>query len=445
MARLSPNSSLTLTVLRGPGGTGNSEGDSEIVLNTGLGYFELHGAGEPGQGGIRIKFGDSVVTAEGFTVLRINLDNPPGELAVFSGNAHMERGSAVGVEVHGGESAVLNIADPSRYDLSESIEPDSWDTWNSDRDQMLAAEGSSKTGATQGYADSDNPAWNDLDANGDWYNVPGQGNIWSPYDASDSGFDPYGSGYWMWTPQFGDVWVSGYSWGYLPFQCGNWNFYDHFGWGWAPGMGGCRPWWGTGYYGPNIGLIPGGYRPPIRPRRHEPIGSGGSGRVHPMLAVNRQPSGGIGGLPLRNRTGTVVIAGHTVQAIRPMSPRPQYARSVSGVVNRTVVTTAGGARTVTVTGPSYGTSRAGFPAGGYAPRPMSSGSSQRAPTPTSIGSSQRASTPGRPASGGYSGGGSSAGHSSGGGGGASGGGAARSGGGGGGGAAHSGGGGGSHR
>ena len=37
MARLSPNSSLTLTVLRGPGGTGNSEGDSEIVLNTGLG------------------------------------------------------------------------------------------------------------------------------------------------------------------------------------------------------------------------------------------------------------------------------------------------------------------------------------------------------------------------------------------------------------------------
>src|SRR5580692_10204774 len=38
--RLSPNSSLTLTVLRGQGGVV----DSEITLNSGLGYFELHGA-----------------------------------------------------------------------------------------------------------------------------------------------------------------------------------------------------------------------------------------------------------------------------------------------------------------------------------------------------------------------------------------------------------------
>jgi hypothetical protein len=433
VARLSPNSSLTLTVLRGQGGVG----DTEIVLNTGLGYFELHGAGsagqpgQPGQSGIRIRFGDSVVTAGGFTVLRINLDNPPGELAVFSGNAHMERGSALAVDLHGGESVALNGADPSHYDLSESIEPDSWDTWNSDRDQVLAAEGSSRTAATQGFADSANPAWNDLDANGNWYNVPGQGNIWSPYDASDAGFDPYGNGYWMWTPQFGDVWVSGYSWGYLPFQCGNWNFYDNFGWGWAPGMGGCAPWWGGGYYGLNIGLIPGGYRPP-----HRPINPGRPGRPHPLLAVNRQPSGGIGGQPLRGRTGTAVIAGHTVQAFRPLSPRPQYERSASGFVNRTVVTTAGGARTVTVTGPSYGISRAGSSVNSYGARPSGGSGS----------GSQHASAPSRPAPGG---GGSSASHSSGGGGGFSGGGGAAhsSGGGGfsgGGGATHSGGGGSHH-
>ena len=40
VARLSPNSSLTLTVLRGQGGVG----DAEIVLETGLGYFEVQGA-----------------------------------------------------------------------------------------------------------------------------------------------------------------------------------------------------------------------------------------------------------------------------------------------------------------------------------------------------------------------------------------------------------------
>jgi hypothetical protein len=429
VARLSPNSSLTLTALRGQGGGG----DTEIALETGLGYFELRGGGPAGQGGIRITFGDSVVTAGGFTVLRINLDNPPGELAVFSGNAHMERGSATAVDLHGGESVVLSGADPSHYDLAESIEPDSWDAWNSDRDQMLAAENSSRTAATQGFADSSNPAWSDLDANGDWYNVPGQGNVWSPYDASDAGFDPFGSGYWMWTPQYGYGWVSGYSWGYLPYQCGNWNFYDGFGWGWAPGMGRCAPWWGAGFYGPNIGLMPGGYHAPIRPRR-PPIGRGGPGGPHPMLAVNRQPSGGVGGLPLRNRAGAVVIAGHTVQAFRPLSPRPQYDRSVSPQYDRSVspqydrsVTGnmnrpgagAPGSRPGTVTVPSYAPGRSGSASGGYAPRPTSSGS-QRAPAP-----------PSHPASSGYSGGAPSASHSSGGGGGA-----AHSGGGGGGGGSH---------
>ena len=132
-------------------------GDAEIVLETGLGYFEVQGAGQagqPGQGGsIRIRFGDSVVTAGGFSVFRINLDNPPGELAVFSGNAHLERGSGLAVDLHGGESLALNGADATKYELNESIEPDSWDTWNSDRDQMLTSEASSKTGATKGFAD----------------------------------------------------------------------------------------------------------------------------------------------------------------------------------------------------------------------------------------------------------------------------------------------------
>ncbi len=407
VARLSPNSSLTLTVLREQRGAG----DTEVTLNTGLGYFELRGGGQTGQGGIRIRFGDAVVTASGFTVLRINLDNPPGELAVFSGNAHLEGSSALAVDLHGGESVVLNGADAGRYDLSESIEPDSWDTWNSDRDQMLAAEGSTRTAVTQGFADSANPAWNDLDANGNWYNVPGQGNIWSPYDASDAGFDPYGNGYWMSTPQFGNVWISGYSWGYLPFQCGMWNFYDDFGWGWSPGTGGCSPWWGAGIYGLNLGMIPGGYRPPTRPHRPvDPVGP--PGRVHTLLAVNRRPLSVVGSLPLRDRSGAAVIAGHAVQAFRPLSPRPQYEHSASGFV-----TTAGGSRPVTVTGPNYGAGRVGYAVNSNGARTAGS-------------SGQHAAPPSRPASGGYSGGAPPANRSSAGGGGFSGGSAARSGGGG---------------
>ena len=335
VARLSPNSSFALNVLRGT----DAAGDAEITLKYGLGYFELQGATEGGA--IRVRFGDSQVTAAGATLVRINMDNPPGELAVFSGSAHLARGnpdrsSSESLDLHGGESVALSSAFPDQDNISESIEPDSWDTWNSDRDEALTAQEAMRTDAASSVGENNNPARNDLDANGSWYNVPGQGEIWSPNEASDSSFDPYGNGNWMWTPGYGYIFVSGYPWGYMPFACGNWNYYNSFGWGWAPGAGGCSGWWVGGIYGgPNIGAGFGGYRPPIRPRwPRNPIRRTGVGGgplplegAHPMIAVNRKFPSGATSLPARDRTTMVTIAGHSVQALRPLSPRPQYSRS----------------------------------------------------------------------------------------------------------------------
>jgi len=359
VARLSPNSSLTLSVLRGAG----SNGEAQISIESGLGYFELQGGGIAGT--IKVGFGDSVATATGFTVMRINLDTPPGELAVFSGNAHLERGSAVSVDMHGGESLALSANDVSRYTLNETIEPDSWDSWNSDRDQVLTSEAATATGATKNYAESSNPAWNDLDANGNWYNVPGQGNIWSPYAASNAGWDPYGNGNWGYIPGYGYSWISGNPWGYLPYQCGMWNWYDSFGWGWAPGIGGCNPWWfGGAYYGPNIGTGYGGYRPPLRP--HPPRRPFGGGRG--LIAVSRHTVGPVATLPSRDKTSVVNIAGYTVQPMHELSPRPIYDHSASGFVNRTVlangtvITNAGGVPqtgNMRSAGPTFGANRAG--------------------------------------------------------------------------------------
>jgi FecR protein len=413
VARLSPNSALTLTVLRGQGGSS----DVEITLDSGLGYFELQGAGQAGT--IQIRFGDAVVTAGGFAVLRINLDNAPGELAVFSGNAHLEHGAAVTADLHGGESVALNGADPARYIINENIEPDSWDTWNSDRDQVLSAEASAKTGATNGYPDSGNPAWNDLDANGNWYNVPGQGNVWSPYDAGNAGFDPYGNGNWVWTPGYGYAWASDYSWGFLPYQCGLWNYYDAFGWGWAPGLGGCSPWWGGGFFAPNIGVGFGGYRPPFppRPRPHGPTPMprvGGATALNPVIAVDRHPSGGNAVLPPRSSATPVKIAGYSVQALRPLSPRPQYNRTATAFVNRAAYPGASpAAGQSAVGGPSFPNSRPGVPANSSTPRPSGASSSAHAtvprPAPPNAGSYHP------PSGGGFSGGGGAS-HSSGGGG-----------------------------
>jgi hypothetical protein len=413
VVRLSPNSSLTLSALRGQG----SSAEADVALESGLAYFELQGAGQAGT--INVKFADATVTGSGVTVLRVSLDNAPGELAVFSGNAHLERGSALSLDLHGGESVALNGSDASRYNLTESIEPDSWDTWNTDRDEALSAEGTARTGATKGFADAGNPAWSDLDANGSWYNVPDQGYIWSPTDAASAGFDPYGNGYWMWTPGYGDIWVSGYEWGYTPFQCGMWNYYDAFGWGWAPGLNGCQPWWGGGGYGINVGVFPVRYHLPIRPTRPLPMPPGGGGgprKPFPLIPVNRH-GGGEGTLPARDRTGVVSIAGYTVQALHPISPRPQYDHSASAVgvsrySNGTTVhgnranTGGGGGPILPANPPAVG--HTGAPAAGHA----SAGGSAPRSAPSGGGGGHAA------PSGGGGGGGGHAGSSGGGGGGA---------------------------
>ena len=330
VARLSPDSALTLTSIDAQGGTA-------ILFESGLGYFELQASAQGGQ--MRVTFGDSVVTASGFTVMRVKMDNPPGELAVFSGNAHLERGNAMAVDLHGGESVTLNAANPAQYNLAETIEPDSWDAWNSDRDQALNAEAADQTGAASNFVNSNapNPEWNDLDANGSWYNVPGEGYIWSPYDASNPGWDPYGNGNWINTPGYGYIFASGYPWGFMPYQCGMWNYYNGFGWGWAPGMGmdfrmgGCHPWWGGGgYRGINIGRTPPGYRAIVMPRNQGPIG-----RMPPkVISVNRGSGGNMGGVPVRSLNSAVEINGKTVMPMRPMPARQTYQSNESGFVYR---------------------------------------------------------------------------------------------------------------
>jgi hypothetical protein len=316
LARLSPAGSFTLAALRG---------DTEIVVNGGLAYFELQGDSQSGH--FRVRFGDSVVTANGFTVLRINLDTPPGELAVFTGNAHLERAGGTVVDVHGGESLAWDASEPSHYNLAETIEPDSWDAWNSDRDQALSASDSGRSAAAMGMTDNKNPAWGDLDQNGSWYDVPDQGYVWSPYEASSGSWDPYGSGYWMSGDGYGTAWISGEPWGYMPYNCGTWNYYNSFGWGWA--SGGCRTWWGGGgRWRSNIGVAPPGYLRPLPPQHPHGLrpmlpNTGGSR----LIAVNRHVPFGVNALPSRRSNTPVTIAGGTVQALRPLPTRPAYGSS----------------------------------------------------------------------------------------------------------------------
>jgi len=391
LARLSPNSTITLSVLQQQG----SSTKTEIVVNGGLAYFELQPSNS--EHSLRVNYGTTSFAASSFSVLRVNADQLPGELAVFSGNVHLERGNALQLDIHGGESLSLNGADGNGYNIGETIEPDSWDSWNADRDQLLNAQSAQKTAASESYVNSEGVGMADLDSNGNWYNVPGQGYIWSPYDAQlqGAGWDPYGFGHWVYYPRYGYVFVSGYGWGYAPYSCGMWNFYDSIGWGWAPG-GGCNPWWygGSGWYGGygggggwyNIGRYPRGYLPPRRPQpgpiRPHPGGPRPVTTIRhvglPVVPVDRRPAGGGVAVTGRSRPSEpVTIAGQTVEPLRPIAPRPGYDHGSgyvgAGNTGRSPVygvqTGGNGAHPVYVPQPSRPIqSQSGYrPSGGYTP------------------------------------------------------------------------------
>lgn len=304
IARITPNSVLQLSALRGSGG-------ADLALVRGLGYFEVQ------NGQSDVSFGASHVTVSGFTVLRVRMDDPPGELAVFTGQAQLQYGRQLQMGLQAGESVALNPMNPGRSFLSENIESDSWDGWNSDRDQALNQELAGQTQASAEYQDSStpSPAWADLDANGSWYNVPGQGYVWSPNVASDPGWQPYGCGRWVWTPQSGYVWVSCESWGFLPYMCGGWDYYDGFGWGWSPAYGcGRGHHWGSGYFtSVRIHNAPRGFDPVRRPLPgpHPPAGIG----QREILVGRPLPPGGL--RPRFEPRDQARIGGVTVHALQP--------------------------------------------------------------------------------------------------------------------------------
>lgn len=309
IARLTPNSSLLLSQLRT-----DSSGQriSEIEFLSGLGYFELQPQSNTSQSSI--VYQQNRIVASSLAVFRINADNPPGDLEVLSGDLHLAGAGDFSVDAHANEQVRFDSGNGSGYYLAQGVSEESWDQWNSDRDNTLNKEAEQQTAATASAEDRNNPAWNDLDAYGNWYDVDGYGQVWSPYGAG-SNWDPYGYGYWAWYPGSGYQWVSRYNWGYLPYRCGAWNYFNDFGWGWIPG--GC----GGNYLGGSIVVwnTPPGYNLPLKPitghpprplpitARIVPVDRGGPVRYRP------QPIYGVGGV-----SRPVTIAGRPAQPLPPI-------------------------------------------------------------------------------------------------------------------------------
>ncbi len=281
VARVTPNSSITLAQLhRNPDGSPVTT----IDANAGLTYYELNGHA----GQYSVRFGPNTATPNDSAILRINLDGNPADLAVTHGSVHVTDGQNLALDVQTNHSIHFDTSNPGQYVQVQSVAADSWDQWNSDRDQALAALEESATTARASTGNPDDAAWNDLDYYGDWYNVPGYGEAWSPSGVGTD-WDPFGVGSWGYYNSIGYTWISGYSWGWWPYHCGAWNWFSGFGWMWFPGNCGFGA---IGWYPyATVWRCPPGYKPPVRPIVRGTRGLPDHSRVHPepMIAVNRGP------------------------------------------------------------------------------------------------------------------------------------------------------------
>ncbi len=174
-------------------------------------------------------------------VFRIEV-HPDGDTIVIVRQGEAQISTPQGsTEIRSGEMATIRgNADSAQYKISSAPDRDAWDQWNSDRDHVIQ-NASSWSHTNRRYTGSQ-----DLDAYGNWQNVPDYGDVWVPNEPD--GWVPYRDGTWTYQPYYGWTWVGYEPWGWAPYHYGRWFPYGN-SWAWWPGpvYAGYNPFWAPAY------------------------------------------------------------------------------------------------------------------------------------------------------------------------------------------------------
>ncbi len=249
-ARLAPDTEIVFTDLRL---SGQRATITSIDLNQGEAEFRVTYHDESSfQVNARQK-GLVLRQSARFRVRSLNSD--PLELVVWQGEIGVhDPDSGEDVAVKRNETFALDAQDVSRYDLEQGGQEDDLDRWSTQRDEFLAknaGNGERYTSSPYQYGLSD------LDAYGQYYDIPGYGYMWRP-NYVDVDWNPFANGYWCRTP-WGFTWVSGYPWGWMPYRYGGWVFIPGYGWLWRPGQ------WHEWHRIPPVQNAPPRFHPPRTP------------------------------------------------------------------------------------------------------------------------------------------------------------------------------------
>jgi hypothetical protein len=126
-------------------------------------------------------------------------------------------------------------AKPARSDafvLAKNYDDDPSDAWDRHQteyhDRYATAAGGASIASPYAYGMSD------LNYYGNFMTVPGFGNVWQPYFIG-SNWSPFQDGGFAFYPGAGYMFVSGYPWGWMPYNYGAWAYAPVYGWVWQPG------------------------------------------------------------------------------------------------------------------------------------------------------------------------------------------------------------------
>jgi hypothetical protein len=151
-------------------------------------------------------------------------------VSVWKGDIQVASAAGGATRVTKGRGAFVSAFNTADLQLIRNAEPDSWDRWVSERDDVIL----SATNAALRYTNSPyRYGHSDLYYYGNWFNVPGYGQCWQPY-GTPFGWSPFWNGRWVYHG-FGWTWVSYEPWGWLPYHFGRWAHVPGRGWVWVPG------------------------------------------------------------------------------------------------------------------------------------------------------------------------------------------------------------------
>jgi len=268
----------------------NATGDKLNRLALEQGYATFHFLPEHGDV-YEVKARSATFTPDGKSEFRTDMDYGRLRAEVFSGSVEVAAG---GKTAKLGKDKILdyNANATEAFNITHGITKDSWDAWTEARDKQTVLALNDQAVGPRGPM----YGWSDLNAYGEWANIPGYGLGWAPYESF--GWSPYLAGLWNWYPSFGWTWISGEPWGWLPYHYGLWNYDASMGWFWMPGdefdfwSPALVSWYmGPGWIGwaPYGAIVPAGYSPVTT----VPTGSFQSGQpVNPSNVTRLRPGQG---------------------------------------------------------------------------------------------------------------------------------------------------------